>query len=272
MKVYGLILLLCLTLLFIPWHAKAQTELSSNETASSNGIASEEDRQLLEQQFFNAGNDLFHQGNYTGAITYYDKALYLNSTDTNVLYNKALALDNLGRVNEAITYYDKVLAISPNDTYSLNNKGLALDNLGKHDEAITYYDKLLAINPNDADALYNKGLALEELGKKSEAVSYYKKVLAVDPVDTAALNKLNLTYNNANNTITSGVQKTDQTLLIYLGVFVSFLIGLIVINLLAGRKRAAIETQVIAKAESTAMDQILDKKYILEADDEWKGI
>ena len=285
MKVYGLILLLCLTLVFISLHAEAQTALSSNETmpsdenltsdkiASSNGTVSEQYRQLLERQFFKTGNDLFHQGNYTDAMTYYDKALYLNSTDINVLYNKALVLDNLGRVDEAITYYDKVLAINPNETNSLNNKGLALDGLGKHDEAITYYDKILAINPSDADALYNKGLALEELGKKSDAASYYKKVLAVDPIDTAAQNKLNLTYNNANNTITLGVQKKDQTLLIYVGVFVSLLIGLIVINLAARRKIPALETQVITKGESTGMDQTLDKKYILEEiDDEWKGI
>ncbi len=285
MQVCGLILLSCLTFVFIPWYAEAQTALSSNETItssenltsdkipSSNGTVPAQDRQLLEQQFFNTGNDLFHQGNYTDAITYYDKALELNSTDTNVLYNKALALDNLGRVNEAITYYDKVLAISPNDTYSLNNKGLALDNLGKHDEAITYYDKILAINPNDADALYNKGLALEELGKKSEATSYYRKVLAVDPIDTAALNKLNLTYNNANNTITSGVQKTDQALLVAFGVFASLAIGIFLISLVVKRKRPTSETQVITKAESTGMDQILDKKYNLEEiDDEWKGI
>ena len=273
MKVYGLILLLCLTLLFIPWHAKAQTELSSNETASSNGIASEEDRQLLEKQFFKTGNDLFHQGKYTDAITYYDKALELNSTDTIVLYNKALALENLGRVNEAITYYDKVLAINPNDTYSLNNKGLALDGLGKHDEAITYYDKILAINPYDADALYNKGFALEELGKKSDAASYYTKVLGVDPSDTAALNKLNLTFNNANTTITSGIQKTDQTLLIAVGVFVAIVIGIIVLNLAAKRAQPKSQPQVLAKGEPAKTDQDQGKKPNLEEiDDEWKGV
>src|SRR2546427_294941 len=183
MRVCGLILLSCLTFVFIPWHAKAQTALSSNETItssenltsdkipSSNGTVPAQDRQLLEQQFFNTGNDLFRQRNYTDAITYYDKALELNSTDTK------------------------------------------------------------------------------------------------------ALNKLNLTYSNANNTITSGVQKTDQTLLIAVGVFVSLAIDIFLINLVAGRKRAALETRVITRGESTEMDQSYDKKYNLEEiDDEWKGI
>ena len=42
---------------------------------------------------------------------------------------------------------------------ALYNKGIALDNLGKYQEAITYYDKVLAINPNYVDALNNKAVA-----------------------------------------------------------------------------------------------------------------
>src|SRR2546426_12274741 len=157
MKMYSLILLSCLSLLFITQYSEAQTVPPSNATSSK------EYSQLLEKQFFKTGNDLFDQGNYENAIKYYDKALEINSTDINVLYNKALALDSLGRHDEAVSYYDKVLAIKPNDTDSLNNKGLDLDVLGKHDEAISYYDKVLLINPTDADALYNKGLALDNL-------------------------------------------------------------------------------------------------------------
>src|SRR5438309_9567624 len=142
-RMYGLVLLLCLSLLFIPLYSEAQTAGSSNSTSS------EQYRQFLEKQFFKSGNALFDKGNYTDAITYYDSALQINSTDINALYNKALALDNLDRLDEAITYYDKVLAINPNDTDTLNNKGLVLDKLGKHVDAITYYDKVLAINPTD---------------------------------------------------------------------------------------------------------------------------
>src|SRR5438552_7123023 len=79
---------------------------SSNNTSLANPTISEQDRQLLEQEFFRTGNTLFDQGNYTGAVSFYDKALAINSTDINVLYNKALSLDYLGRLDEAITYYE----------------------------------------------------------------------------------------------------------------------------------------------------------------------
>src|SRR5437899_3750859 len=147
-NVFSLALLLCFSLLFIPTYSYAQTQISSNGTLSQNstsGVAnkpsSEQYRQLLEKQYFKAGNSLFDQGNYTNAIAYYDKALQINSTDINTLYNKALALDDLGKHDEALTYYGKVLAINPNDIDTLNNKGLLLDRLGKHDETIKYYNK-----------------------------------------------------------------------------------------------------------------------------------
>src|SRR5207249_818592 len=82
---------------------------SSNNTSLANSTISEQDRQLLEKQFFIAGNDLFDQSNYTEAISFYDQALEINSTDINVLYNKALALDDLGKLDEAVTYNSKVL-------------------------------------------------------------------------------------------------------------------------------------------------------------------
>jgi len=197
-----------------------------------------------------------------------------------VLYNKALALDDLGRFDEAITYYNKVLAISPNDTDTLSNAGLALDNLGRHAQAITYYDRVLAINPADTDALYNKGLALEGLGLKNNATVYYKKVLAINPNDTAALDKLNLTYSNTDNVTITGIQKTDRTLLIYVGIFVAVLISLIVINLVARRKRPTSPATVPTKDESVEMEKPTDEKpqdkkpkpKDVEEDDGWKGV
>jgi len=318
MKAYGFILLLCVTMIFIPWNIEAQATSSSktltetvivtsslNATSSSNNTSpsnatlsetltetvtvtsssnntslvnptiSEQDRQLLEQQFFRTGNTLFDQGNYTGAVSFYDKALEINSTDVNVLYNNALSLDNLGRLDEAITYYTKVLAIKPDDTDTLTNLGLALDSLGKHAQAITYYDKVLAINPDNTDALYNKGLALEGLGLKNNATLYYMKVLAINPNDTAALGKLNLTYNNANNSVPRGIQKTDQTLIIYLGIFVAVLTSLIVINLVARGKRPGSSATIATKDEPAEMEKPKDEKpkpISLEEDYEWKGI
>ncbi len=78
----------------------------------------------------NKGLDLYHLGNYTGAIEYYDKALAMNPNDLDALTSKGTALDVLGNHTGAIEYYDKALAIDPKDVYVLTDKGVALDALG----------------------------------------------------------------------------------------------------------------------------------------------
>ena len=202
---YGVVIPLCMSLLFIPLYSEAQTN-------ASNSTAPEQYRQVLEKQFFKTGNNLFDQGNYMDAISYYDKALQINSTDINVLYNKALALDSLG----------------------------------KHDQAISYYKEVLAINPND----------------------------------TSALNKLNLTFNNVDKNEISVIQKTDQTLLIAVGIAVSIIVSIIVINLAARKGRKSLMQKVsetaapLKKEEKSTVMEIEDKKPKSEEikDEGWKGI
>jgi tetratricopeptide (TPR) repeat protein len=53
------------------------------------------------------------------------------STEINALIEKGNALGSLGNYTEAISYYDKVLAIDPKDVNALYNKGNALYSLGK---------------------------------------------------------------------------------------------------------------------------------------------
>ncbi|MGC1927822.1 MAG: tetratricopeptide repeat protein, partial [Candidatus Nitrosopolaris sp.] len=108
------------------------------------------------------------------------------SLDT--LYNKGLALYHLGNYTEAIGYFDKVLAVNPKYIAALGGKGNVLLALGNYTGAILYYDRVLAINPSDRHALNNKGNALLALGNYTGAILHYDKALTVDPSDENALN------------------------------------------------------------------------------------
>jgi tetratricopeptide (TPR) repeat protein len=59
----------------------------------------------------------------------------------------------LGNYTAAITYYDKALLIDPKLKDALNFKGVALAGLGNYKEAIAYYDKALARDPKLVAAL-----------------------------------------------------------------------------------------------------------------------
>lgn len=78
------------------------------------------------------------------------------SDEVTFLNNKGISLNSIGKFNESITYFDKVLAIDPSNTIALTQKANAFGGLGKYPEAITYYDKVLAIDPKNVDALKGK--------------------------------------------------------------------------------------------------------------------
>ena len=88
-----------------------------------------------------------------------DKALTINSTDTNTLISKGYALSGSGKPSAAIKYYDKALTINSTDTNTLKSKGGELLKLGNYSEAIRASDKILAIKPNDTYAINLKDLA-----------------------------------------------------------------------------------------------------------------
>jgi tetratricopeptide (TPR) repeat protein len=96
-------------------------------------------------------------------------------------------LGNLGNYTGAITYLDRALSIDPNYKFALNNKGWALINLGNYKGAITYLDRALSIDPTYEAALSGKGRALGNLGNYKEAITYLDRALSIDPTDLYAL-------------------------------------------------------------------------------------
>ncbi|PZO34016.1 MAG: hypothetical protein DCF17_21015, partial [Shackletoniella antarctica] len=138
--------------------------------------------------YFEAGNLAAADQQFKWAIASYDAALAIKPDKHEALYNKGIALDELGRYEEAIACYDAALAIKPDDHQALYNKGYALFNLGRYEEAIASYDAALAIKPDKHEALYNRGIALYYLGRYEEAIASYDAALAIKPDYHEALN------------------------------------------------------------------------------------
>jgi len=130
----------------------------------------------IPEALYNKGVALDNLGRYEEEITAYDAALALRAEYPEALNNKGVALGNLGRYEEAITANDAALALRAEYPEALYNKGVALGNLGRHEEAITAYDAALALR-TDPEALNNKGVALCNLGRYEEAIIYFDKVL-----------------------------------------------------------------------------------------------
>ena len=104
-----------------------------------------------------------------------------------VLYNKGLATNKLGKHQDAIECLDTSIGINPNSPAAMNEKGLALANSGRpgpaiewYDKALECYDKLSTIDKKEwagwydrLDTLYNKGLALSHLSRWQDAYDIF---------------------------------------------------------------------------------------------------
>ncbi len=139
-------------------------------------------------EWFNEGNLLYRQGNYSGAIEAYDKAIAMDQSNDAAWYNKGGIFLELGRYEEAIEAYNKTTSINPNDFSAWSNKGLAFSKLGRYEEAIEAYNKTIAIVQNDPYAWYNKGNALFNLGRYEEAIEAYNRAITIDKNYTYAYN------------------------------------------------------------------------------------
>src|SRR6185437_2877739 len=82
------------------------------------------------------------------------------TTASGVFNNNGNVLAQQGRYDEAISWYDKALGVESTFSPALLGKGNALVKLSRFDEALEYYDKNLEINPKDVKTWYNKGCAL----------------------------------------------------------------------------------------------------------------
>jgi len=95
--------------------------------------------------------------------------------------NKGDALNKMGNFSGAITAYDKALEIDPNYVNAWDGKGWSQNEFGNYRQAIVYFDKALKIDPNHLDGLVFKAQALYNIGNNTGAKYYSNKAFEVDP-------------------------------------------------------------------------------------------
>lgn len=78
-------------------------------------------------------------------------------TDSQLYYNYANSLHQLGDYSNALEQFRKSLTQNPNNHEVWNNYGNSLKKLERLDEAIDAYDRALKLNPKLSQALFHKG-------------------------------------------------------------------------------------------------------------------
>jgi len=105
-------------------------------------------------------------------------------TESQDLVSQGIILGKSGQYNESMKIFDKAIKINSQDSDAWTGKGLALMGLNRSDEAIKIFDKALKINPQNSMTWYCKGLVFESLKKPEEAIKAYDKAIEIEPLNS----------------------------------------------------------------------------------------
>jgi predicted Zn-dependent protease len=130
------------------------------------------------------------KGWYEKALAEYDAALGLAPTNATVWYNRAVALQKLGRLEEAVSSLEKAAALGPKYRPPLKRLAVIWYDLGDYETARSYAQRLLYLARADAAAEAAEAEAAAELltlaenrlaGKKGEPVLAVEGTAAPPP-------------------------------------------------------------------------------------------
>ena len=108
----------------------------------------------------------------------------------NILFNRAVALENLERHVEALAAYDQLVALAPGNPDAWTNRGNLLRQEARLDEADASYRRALALDPGHVVARINRGTVRGMQGKDTEALADWRKLLELAPHDRNVLGGL----------------------------------------------------------------------------------
>jgi predicted negative regulator of RcsB-dependent stress response len=125
---------------------------------------------------------LEEMGRLDEAAAAYREALLVSGPDLKTCFNLANVLYGLGQLGQAAERYRQAVELDHDFVEGWNNLGNVLLELGQTDEALAAYRRALQIQPAYADAHYNLADALEQLEHFSEARRHWKAYLRQEPI------------------------------------------------------------------------------------------
>lgn len=143
-------------------------------------------RANVPEAHYNRANALQDLGRKTEALAGYDRAVALAPNFADAWYNRGILQRELGQPEAALASLERALRLTPEDPEAHFNRALALKDLGRLGEAIASYDRAIALRPGHPESHYNRGNALHDLYRLEEALAAYERAVALNPAFAAA--------------------------------------------------------------------------------------
>ena len=119
------------------------------------------------EQFAQA-TDLAELGRYDEALALFQALLKTDSNNATIWNNIGIIQFRQGKYRDAVNAFGQAADISPLFTDALFNKSLALVNLGEDTGALRALDKVLKLNPSDQEALSQRALIVGKMARAGD--------------------------------------------------------------------------------------------------------
>jgi tetratricopeptide (TPR) repeat protein len=114
-----------------------------------------------------------------------DRAVRLDPTNADALYNRGRLARIQGDFRGAISYYGGAIRLSPRtplaSAKAYNSRGDAYAQAGEADRAIADFNEAIRIHPAYAKAYFNRGAMLARRGELGPAIADYSEALKREP-------------------------------------------------------------------------------------------
>jgi Tfp pilus assembly protein PilF len=112
----------------------------------------------------------------------YDDALHSTPDNQDLLYARALLLEQAGNAKAAEDDLAVILKHAPDDADALNALGYTLTlHTNRYREAQGYIQRALSLQPDDPAIMDSMGWVEHRLGQDAQALAYLQKAYAVQP-------------------------------------------------------------------------------------------
>ena len=132
------------------------------------------------QAFYERGLQKIEEGDESGALLDFDRAIALDPDDANAYYKRANVHFDMGNYEMALADYSKSIELNPNYSDAYFNRGLAYADMGNLQAAIADFSNVLQLNPNDPDAYYHRGLASHDVEDFQSSIQDYTQAILLD--------------------------------------------------------------------------------------------
>ena len=135
------------------------------------------ERDFLADQKLKEGNKLYYQGDYEGAIKFYNEVLALGDY-VGAYNNRGIAYINLNQHDRAIQDFNKVLQVSPKYDLGYYVRGFAYATLKNYELSFADFNKAISLNPKFGMAYVNRGVVYQNYFRNNEkALADFEKAL-----------------------------------------------------------------------------------------------